>query len=118
MNTFVAHLARIDAAFASLEHYGLWTLSWAFGPLSCPIEEVDYHVPAAAAWMCILGKRIYISSVSAAGDSGATFNQTKWDRCKRGFESWCEEANNLLPETTLAAKTAWHEMSNLEMEGS
>ncbi|ODM22014.1 hypothetical protein SI65_02858 [Aspergillus cristatus] len=108
LNIFVAHLTRVQAA--PLENFALRTLNRAFSQDSRPSNEVEYQVPAGAAWMRIRGKELYFWT-SSGTEPG--IDRNKWDWWKRGFET-CWKSETLRPETKEATEMAWHEMSNLE----
>lgn len=108
LNIFVAHLTRVQAA--PLEDFALRTLNRAFDSGSYPSDEVEYQVPAGAAWMRIWGKELYVWTSSAIEPG---IDRAKWDWWKRGFET-CWKSENLWPETKEAAEMAWHKMSILE----
>ncbi|KAE8395087.1 hypothetical protein BDV23DRAFT_179074 [Aspergillus alliaceus] len=85
LNTFVAYLTRAHAV--SLEDYALRTFNRAFDSETYLEHERIYHVPAAAAWISILGTDIYLWSSQNAGSNGSTgFTWPKWDKWKQGFE--------------------------------
>ncbi|KAE8146505.1 hypothetical protein BDV25DRAFT_132877 [Aspergillus avenaceus] len=88
LNTFVAHLTQVRAV--PLEDYALRAFNRAFHSDSTLDKEADYHIPAAGAWIRILGKEIYVWSTFAPADGlqDVPFNQDKWNQWKRGFEAY------------------------------
>ncbi|RJE17809.1 hypothetical protein PHISCL_09856, partial [Aspergillus sclerotialis] len=80
VNELTAHLVRTNTVLPS-EHFASWTLGRAFGPNSDPADMLDYHVPAAAAWIRILGREI--REFCVVGDP-EEFDKGRWDGLKRG----------------------------------
>ncbi|KAJ5481450.1 hypothetical protein N7475_000262 [Penicillium sp. IBT 31633x] len=115
LNTFVAHLTRVHAA--PLEDYALRTLNRAFGP-GVDLNEKVYHVPAAAAWMDILGEDIYLwSSQSSRDNRPSGFRLHKWHEWKRGFETY-SNSDDLHPQAKGRAEMAFCKMKTLETTGT
>ncbi|OJJ83645.1 uncharacterized protein ASPGLDRAFT_127923 [Aspergillus glaucus CBS 516.65] len=80
LNIFVAHLTRVQAA--PLEDFALRTLNRAFDPGSYLSNEVEYQVPAGAAWMRNWGKELYVWKFSAIK---LGIDRARWNWWKRGF---------------------------------
>lgn len=115
LNTFVAHLTRAHAA--PLEGHALRTLNRAFGP-GVDLNEKVYHVPAAAAWMDILGEDIYLwSSQSFEDNHPSGFELHKWHEWKRGFET-CLNTDDLHPQAKGGVEMALCKMKTLETTGT
>ncbi|OQE10600.1 hypothetical protein PENFLA_c087G03995 [Penicillium flavigenum] len=115
LNAFVAHLTRVHAV--SLEDYGLRTLNRAFDAGAHLEDERIYYVPAAAAWVNILGGNIYLWSSQNAGDSGSTgFKWPKWDEWRRGFET-SSKSDKFASKTRKRAEMALYKMNELDKAG-
>ena len=96
------------------EHFASWTLGAAFGPDADPPDLLDYHVPAAAAWIRILGREI--RKFCVVGD-WEEFDRDQWDGWKRGFERfWKGEDREIKldPGVKQVAEIAWRTMCDLE----
>ncbi|RAL11502.1 uncharacterized protein BO97DRAFT_454024 [Aspergillus homomorphus CBS 101889] len=107
LNSFAAHLTALNA---SLGHYGVWTLNRAFSPNTGGYREDErlYHVPAAAAWIDILGGEIYRWSVQ--GDIPGE----KWEQWKRGFEAVSQSSEAFEPGAREKAQIAFNRMREME----
>ncbi|KAK5805748.1 hypothetical protein VI817_000006 [Penicillium citrinum] len=115
LNTFVAHLSRTYTV--PLEDYALRTFNRAFGP-GVDLDEKVYHIPAAAAWMDIMGEDIYLWSSQNSGDNGQSgFELDKWREWKRGFET-CSNSDRLHPQAKGQAERAYSRMKALETAGT
>ncbi|KZF21460.1 hypothetical protein L228DRAFT_268941 [Xylona heveae TC161] len=118
LNAFVAYLTQLHAC--SLESYGLWTFYRVFDEENERLrrEELDYHVPAAEAWVQIMGEELYQWTKldidrENKKDNQALVDRVRWDRWKHGFAD-CARLEGLRTETKLAAESAWRCMNNLE----
>lgn len=113
LNTFVAHLTRVHAV--SLEDYALRTLNRAFDSGAHLEDERIYHVPAAAAWISIMGEDIYLWSSQNVGSNRSTgFELSKWYEWKRSFET-SSKSDEFPPQTRKRAEMALHKMRRLEI---
>lgn len=75
---------------------------------------LDFHIPATAAWIRILGKDFRHWSVGEASDDARKyFDGEKWDQWRRGFEG-CWKPEDLHSELKSVAETAWRTMCDLE----
>lgn len=117
LNAFVAHLTRLNAC--PLEGYALRTLNQTFNsPGRAPSpDELDYHLPAAATWMDVLGKEIYIWSFTdvSVRSERTLFDRIKWISWKEGFASY-SKSKSIQDAARLAAASAERRMSQLEEE--
>lgn len=114
LNSFVAHLTRAHAV--PLEDYALQTFSRAFG-LESDLDENIYHIPAAAAWLNIMGQEIYMWSLQNPGEhSPSGFELQKWHEWKHGFEA-CSNSNRFHPQIRNLAEMAINKMKTLETTG-
>lgn len=99
-----------------MEKLGSMTLCRAFGPFSKPdpADMLDFHIPATAAWIRILGKEIRYWSVGEASDDAKQyFGGEKWDKWRKDFEE-CWKSEDLHPDLRSVAETAWQTMCDLE----
>ncbi|KAL5359776.1 hypothetical protein BJX96DRAFT_149063 [Aspergillus floccosus] len=105
LNRFVAHLTQLHVP---LGDYGLWTLDRAFNPQAGGYREDEraYHVPAAAAWIDILGAEMYRWS-----------GEGQWEQWKRGFEAVCQSSDAFPADTREQAQMAFGRMREVEESG-
>ena len=92
------------------------TLGLAFGGNETPdpVDMLDFHVPAAAAWIHILGKEIYQWSVGEVSDyERKYFDPKTWDVWKKGFER-CWKSEEMNPQLKSVAEKVWRAICDLE----
>lgn len=73
---------------------------------------LDFYVPAAAAWIRVLGNELRHWCVTADNKAGS-FDCDTWGKWKAGLEDW-RRSGDLHPRTKMVADAAWHTMCDLE----
>lgn len=126
LNEFVAHLAlsQVCGDIAYLMPMFVLDPTFLSGPNNKDImtkRELNYFVPAAAAWIEILGKDVYAWSVAAGSrnvteqdtDALSLFTSEKWRMWKEGFRLYGMDAQ-LSDGAQRKANDAWREMCRIE----
>lgn len=115
LNTFIAYLTYTTP----LQDYALRVFNRAFGS-DIDLDERGYHIPAAAAWIDILGEDIYLWSSHSSGDNHnypSGFDMHEWHEWKRGFET-CLNSDDLSLQAKGQAGMAFCKMKTLETSGT
>lgn len=114
LNHFAAYLAKHE--LLPFEEFASQILDFAFGH-TLPgdwSEELEYHIPAAAAWFSIMGREIR-SLVVTRDDDDRDFSMPKWAHWKETFGS-IQYWSDMPLELTNTAEEAWYDMDALEVE--
>lgn len=94
-----------------MENFASMTLNQTFCSDADPPNMLDFHIPAVAAWIRILGKEIRHWSVVSTNEK--YFSRASWDRWRDGFEGF-SKSEDLNMEIKLIAERAWRTMCDLE----